>query len=59
MTTKMPEYFDYDNGNGAYDVATRDDHERWADQKRKELVRKRYEETTGAELAGPLFEVPY
>ncbi len=29
----MPGLFDFDDGNGLYDVVTKEDYERWSDQK--------------------------
>lgn len=56
---KMDNNFDYDNGNGVYDVVSQEDLRRWKDQKRKDYDRERRENATKQELADPLFEVPY
>jgi len=55
----MPDFFDYDDGNGVYDVETRADHERWEDNYLQEQRRLRYENATPEERKDPYFDMPY
>lgn len=36
----MKSIFDFDNGNGVYDVVTRKDYERWQEEAQKEADKK-------------------
>jgi hypothetical protein len=54
-----PGLFDLDYGNGIYDVANRQDFERWDNQMRMESDRERRKNATEEELKDPLFDVPY
>ena len=55
----MPTIFDYDDGNGVYDVETRADHERWEQEYLREQRRLRLEQASPEEREDPLFDVPY
>lgn len=37
---EMPSIFDFDDGNGIYDVVTRQDYERWQEEKIQENLEK-------------------
>ncbi len=51
--------WDYDEGNGNYDVETGSDHERWRDERIREEDRIRRENATEEELKDPYFDVPF
>lgn len=36
----MSDIFDFDNGNGVYDVVTRKDYEKWQEEKQKKTNKK-------------------
>jgi hypothetical protein len=55
----MNDFFDYDIGNGIYDVVSQEDRERWLDQKQKEQDRQKKAGMTEEELANPFLDVPY
>lgn len=51
--------WDYDDGNGNYDVPTHADRERWEDEELRKQDRIRRENATEEELNDPYFDVPY
>lgn len=57
----MPGFFDFDDGNGNYDVPTRADYERWQEEGRdyQEERRQRLEEASEEERESGAWDCPY
>ena len=55
----MPDIFDFDNGNGVYDVVTRRDYERWEEEKREDVEKKNQEMTSEENQPSPFSAVPF
>ena len=57
----MPGYFEFDDGNGNYDVPTYDDYERWEDERRdwEQERQDRWEQATEEERQDGSWDCPY
>lgn len=55
----MPNFFDYDDSNGNYDLPTSADYERWEDERLLREDRLRRDNATAEEREDPYFDVPY
>jgi len=59
MREGMPSIFDFDNGNGIYDVVTRKDYEKWQEEKQKEADNKNRDKATEEDNKKPYSAVPF
>ncbi len=57
----MPGIFDYDDGNGNYDVPSKSDYERWQEEKRdyQEERQQRWDDASEEERENGLWDCPY